>query len=952
MLNLRNLSRRDRALNSRRRRLNFSTQGSLALAIEFLEPRMMLAAGDVLSGHNGNDNNNVNALETVLTTSNVKSATFGKIFGTTLDGQIYAQPLVKTNVNVTAGSAQGIHNVVYVASMHDSLYALDSNSGAILWQDSFTGSTIVPRLSGETISTLPQSDTQTTTISVEVGILSTPVIDPASNLIFLLAVTKESRYKDPLNQGLGKDTHYVQRLYGVDLGSGAVVRQTVVGDTIYNGTIDGNFNGYQYVAGPVINGTGNNGPVTVNGVTTQYTDGWIVNSSGYSPQAQGQLAFNALLEMNRPALTLLNGVIYLGFASHGDKGPYYGWLLGYRTSDLANVVAFNTVPNHEDIIHESIIENTTYVARAGFWTGGAPIASDGTYLYISTGNGTFNQDPSNFDPNYFTMDGTNKVLLPKDNAYGDSIVKLLPDPTVLQTISGGMWTNGFGLKVVDYFTPTNVYMLNKLDYDLGSSSPTILPDSAAVTIDGVTYNHLMISGGKEGRIYLINRDNMGGFNYDTGYPFTNTSPPFVDPRLYDRTLGEDPVGGTNATSGDRIVGAASYFNGQFYIGVASQVGWSFTPQGFAYATLPNPSSSSPPNPSPAHTTSDTINSSGGQFSISANGTANCIAWVLSPSGSGSETLIAYNAATLASLYKSGSLTGGGTKFTAPTISNGLVYAGTATSLVAYGLTPLALNAPTSFAALPVLNGKKIHLTWTRNTTSEAETLVERSTDGTNWTALTYLPNGANSYDDTTVVTGTHYFYRITAINGLTKSTSVTVSTNTTLNYTRGDFNLDGTVTGADISAMLGALVDLNAYTSARKINSTDLNLLGDYSGDRQVTNLDIQGLLDAVAAAPGGGSASAESLVQTAAPTAANVQTPLIVSLADTLNSTQPVAGPFIKKPQPQSTPVQTEAVRGPLPKTQQPALHASDMLRSRYAVGTKPAASTQILEALFASWD
>ena len=69
--------------------------------------------------------------ETVLTPSTVNSGTFGKVFGTTLDGQVYAQPLVKTNVNVTAGSSLGIHNVVYAVTMHDSLYALDANTGAI-----------------------------------------------------------------------------------------------------------------------------------------------------------------------------------------------------------------------------------------------------------------------------------------------------------------------------------------------------------------------------------------------------------------------------------------------------------------------------------------------------------------------------------------------------------------------------------------------------------------------------------------------------------------------------------------------------------------------------------------------------------------------------------------------------------------------------------------------------
>ena len=839
-------------------------------AVELLESRAMLSAGDVLTARDGASNVGVYPTETVLTPSNVTSSTFGKVFGTTLDGQIYAQPLVKTNVNVTAGSSLGIHNVVYAVTMHDSLYALDVNTGAILWQDSFTGAAIVPRLNGEMVATLPSSpDTQTTTITPEVGILSTPVIDPSSNLLFLLATMKESRYKNPANQALGFDTHYVQRLYGVDLGSGAVVKQTVVGDTIFDSTSFTSFTGYQYVAGPVISGTGNNGTVTINGTPTQFNDGWIANASGYNPMAQGQIAFNSLLQMNRPGLTLLNGVIYLGFASHGDKGPYYGWLLGYRTSDLANVVAFDAVTNHEDIIG-----NSDYTSQAGFWSGGAPVATDGTYLYISTGNGTFNPAATNFDPNYFTMDGSNKVLLPLDNDYGDSVVKLLPDPTAVQTVSNGMWTNGFGVKVVDYFTPTNVYVLNQLDDDLGSSSPTILPDTAAVTIGGVTFNHLLIAGGKEGRIYLINRDNMGSFNYNSGYPFTQTTTPpaFTDPKLYDRTLGEDATNGINSSSGsDRVIGAAAYFNGQFYLAESNNKGWSFTPAGFAYATLPNPSSSVPANPTPAHATTTTFNGSGGNFSISANGTANGIAWALTPSGDIGETLIAYDAATLSVLYTSSALSStGGTKFSVPTVSNGLVYAGTggATSgvgkgtLVAFGLTPLTLAAPTNLGGQVILNAKKIHLTWTRNTSSEAETVVERSTDGANWTVLAYLPNGSSSYDDTTMSAGTTYLYRVTAINGATSSAHSLTATVPFPNFARGDLNLDGHLSNLDIPAMLAALVDLNGYQSTHNLSPADFVAVADVNGDGHVTNADLQALLSLLTG--GGGGTGSAAVVQTA----------------------------------------------------------------------------------------
>ncbi len=941
---------------------------------------MMLAAGDVLSSRNGSSNTNVYAQEAVLTPSNVTTSTFGKIFDTALDGQVYAQPLVKNNVNVTAGSSLGIHNVVYVATMHDSLYALDANTGAILWQDSFTGAIIVPRLSGETVTTLPQSDTQTSTITAEIGILSTPVIDPASNLLFLLATTKEKRYKDPANQALGQDTHYVQRLYGVDVGGGSVVRQTVVGDTIYNGAINMTFQGFQYVAGPVINGTGNNGTVTVNGTPTQFNDGWIANADGYSPQAQGQIAFNAFVQLQRPGLTLLNGVIYLGFASHGDHGPYYGWLLGYRTTDLANVVVFNTIPNHEDIIG-----NSDYTAQAGLWTGGAPVSTDGTYLYVATGNGTFDPSAANFDPNYFTMDGPNKVVLPLDNDYGDTILKLLPDPTVVQTVSNGLWTNGNGLRVVDYFTPTNEFVLNELDLDLNSSTPSVLPDTASVTIGGVTYNHLMVAGGKEGRIYLINRDNMGGFNYDTGYPFTDDTAPFVDPKLYDRVLGEyaaKGINGSSSSSGNlRMIGSAAYLNGEIYIALSNSNGISFNLQQFAYTSSPNPSSSVPANPTPDHTTSGTTyGGSGANFSLSANGASNAVAWILKVSGNSADALLAYNTSLGTAIYNSAAdaskdkltsdingnvLTGSsGTKFTVPTVSNGLVYTGTGASdstakgrLVAYGLNTLTLATPTNVAGQVIRNGKKIHLTWTRNTTSEAETVVERSTDGTNWTTLAYLPNGANSFDDTTVNAGTQYFYRVTAINGITSSAHSTSASVPFPNWVHGDFDLDGTLTANDMMPMLTALTDLNAYAAARRLSATDLIGLGDFSSDGAVTNRDIQPLLDALIASQGPGSGSGAS----------ELSQPIVIATSMPQSSPGSMISIVVAWSEPSSTlsglhaqpgrklgdyssarlPVSTDGVKR---STAVFANFTSPLWRSRQAIDSKPAPIATIDE-LLAAW-
>src|SRR5207248_2252565 len=145
-------------------------------------------------------------------------------------------------------------------------------------------------------------------------------------------------------------------------------------------------------------------------------------------------------------------------ASHGDNGPYHGWVIGYKvpqdnsaggTMQLA--AALNTTPNG---------------SQGGIWmSGGKPAVDSLGNLYVETGNGDFNQNASNFDAKGF----------PKDGNYGDSFIKLTPDPTTSPTNQN---VNGWGLKVTDYFTPFNQAGLNNADADLGSGGPLVLPDSA------------------------------------------------------------------------------------------------------------------------------------------------------------------------------------------------------------------------------------------------------------------------------------------------------------------------------------------------------------------------------------------------------------------------------------------------------------------------------------------
>jgi len=160
---------RDPRTASRRARKPFRSNASLA--IESLEARLLLSAVNVTSYHNDPASTGQNLNESVLTPVNVNSTTFGKLHTTAVDGQVYAQPLYMAGVNVTAGAQIGIHNVTYVATEHDTLYAIDADSGAILWQDTFL--VPAPGLTG--------SVTVTTVSSVA---------PPTSDLMFVRTVTR------------------------------------------------------------------------------------------------------------------------------------------------------------------------------------------------------------------------------------------------------------------------------------------------------------------------------------------------------------------------------------------------------------------------------------------------------------------------------------------------------------------------------------------------------------------------------------------------------------------------------------------------------------------------------------------------------------------------------------------------------------------------------------------
>ena len=577
---------------------------------------------DVLTYHNDLQSDGQVQGETLLTPTTVASSTFGKRFTTGLDGYVYAQPLVKTGVTIPNA---GVHDVVYVATEHDSVYALDAGSGAILWQVNFTNP-------AQGVTTIPWHDALSFSLMPEIGITGTPVIDPGTNTLYVVAATKEV---------VGGVNHYVQRLYSLDLGSGAIKAMHLIADTSdnYVDSLDVNSYTFTYNSGPTVAGTGDSG---LNGSTPFSTD--------------GQVHFNALRELQRGALVLSGGTVYVVWASYNDRSPYHGWVIGFDAASLQPDAVVCLTPNGTD---------------GGVWEGGAGLSVDGQGdLFLATGNGTFN---------------------PALGDYGDSVVKLVADPTTTPSNPG---INGWGLKVADYFASARLIQdeaANFMDNDLGSTGVLLLPDSVGTVDSQGKRQQLLLIGSKEGHLYLLDRNNLG--------------------HLTNQVVQEVTVPFTSSDNG--VFGTPAYYNGQIYV-----IG--FTTPGFTYSV----------SNSTLTLTSQSTDRIGGLFtgtpSISVDGASNGIVWSLNNYNTTSgyhDTLSAYSADSYAGnpLYTSDQAPGGRdqpepanilnngpllylSKFNVPTVANGMVYVGTNDGLVAYGrldLTPapaITSRTATTFTA--------------------------------------------------------------------------------------------------------------------------------------------------------------------------------------------------------------------------------------------------------------
>jgi hypothetical protein len=511
----------------------------------------------VLTYHDDNLRTGLNPNETILTTSNVKSSTFGKLGSLQVAGLVDAEPLYVPNLTINGAK----HNVVFVVTEHDLAYAFDADTpGSALWQVS-----LIP--GAET----PSDDRGCGQVEPEIGVTSTPVIDLSASpnsTMFVVAMSKDS----------GGNYHH--RLHALDLTTGA--------DRSTAQEIQATFPG---------NGTGN---------------------------SNGTQTFNPGSYEERAALLLLNGTIYTTWTSHCDAPNYTSWVISYSESTLQQVSVLNMTANG----------TTQHGQEGGIWNAGSgPSADASGFVYFLVGNGTFD---TTLDTNGF----------PKTRDFGNSFVKL--------SVSGS------SLSVADYFAMDNpnggdAESESSVDTDLGSGGAMLLPDLQ----DGQgNTRHLGVGAGKDGNMYIVDRDNMGKFTAS-------------DANIYQELDG--------ALSGG-IWSAPAYFNNSVYYGPVSGNLRAFK---ITNAKLTTSASSSSPSG---------FGYPGATPSVSANGTSNGIVWAIENGSTG--TLHAYDATNLGTeLYNSNQASGGrdqfstnsNDKFVTPMIANGKVYVGTPSAVIIFGL---------------------------------------------------------------------------------------------------------------------------------------------------------------------------------------------------------------------------------------------------------------------------
>lgn len=351
-----------------------------------------------LTYHNDLARTGQNLNEIELKPGNVNSYAFGKLFTIPVDGYLYAQPLYVPSIAVPG---RGIHDLVYAATENNTVYAFDAENpkAETLWSAHL----------GPPVPAVKQVPGNCTSIEPNIGITSTPVIDPTTSTIYVVS----RNFEEP-----GKFSYH---LHALDFRTGAERPGS---------------------------------PVAIEGGVRVRVAGGI----------EKKIAFDPTLNLQRPGLALVNGNIAMGFGSDCDYGDFHGWLFTFDAATLKQTGIFLTTPSGEN---------------GGVWqSGAAPAADTENHIFLITGDGTFDADSGG--PNH-----------------GDSFMKLQQKNN--------------GLNLLDYFTPSTQKKLDALNLDLGSGGLVIVPDQIS------THPHLVVASGKDGSIYLLDRDNLGHFQATGNY---------------------------------------------------------------------------------------------------------------------------------------------------------------------------------------------------------------------------------------------------------------------------------------------------------------------------------------------------------------------------------------------------------------------------------------------------
>jgi F5/8 type C domain/Secretion system C-terminal sorting domain len=403
----------------------FLRHALMVLEIFALASRLS-AQTDMLTQHNDFSRTGWNQTESILKVSNVNPNNFGLLTSRSVDDQIYAQPLVVSGVDIKNSGV--LTNIVYVATVNNTLYAFNADDGTIpvYWTLHMTTPGFRPPQNTDMHPGYGAYNDFYDNNSPFVGffgIVGTPVIDKSTNTLYVVtrdvntAIYDAGPYSDVTKYN---STGFYQYLHAIDIRTGTEKP---------------------------------NSPVLI-----------TASAPGTSPANQGGIVhFDPRRQNQRGGLLLLNGVVYIPYAAHGDWSYYSGWILGYDASNLQQKISYLVSPND---------------GGGGIWMSGGGLAADPAAnggkgsIYYASGNSN-NGDPSMADNR------------------GESIVRLDPN---------GIGSAVTKLNLGDYFTPFDYQSLNSADLDFGTQV-MLVPNS-----------NLLVAGCKDHNLYVFDKTNLGGFH--------------------------------------------------------------------------------------------------------------------------------------------------------------------------------------------------------------------------------------------------------------------------------------------------------------------------------------------------------------------------------------------------------------------------------------------------------